>query len=140
VIPPNGHYHYMQRLFDEMGGMARTQDFYRFYVFPNATHCGGSRMDESVLFAALTEWVEAGVKPDQLVAQVNPTRTRKVCMYPNTPRYLGTGSTDDEANFVCDVKAGDDPELLRTDTELLSGNAPLPQDVNMDVARLLNRK
>jgi hypothetical protein len=140
VIPPNGHYHYMQRLFDEMGGMTRTQDFYRFYVFPNATHCGGAGMAESVLFAALTDWVEAGLEPDHLVAQVNPTRTRKVCMYPNTSRYLGAGSTDDEANFVCDVKAGDDPELLRADTELLPGNAPLPQDVNMDLARLSNRK
>jgi hypothetical protein len=61
-------------------------------------------------------------------------------MYPNTPRYLGTGSTDDEASFVCDVKDGDDPELLRPDTELLSGNGPLPHDVNMDVARLSNRR
>jgi feruloyl esterase len=129
----------MQRLFDEMGGMARTQDFYRYYVFPNATHCGGAGMAETMLFEALTNWVEAGVTPDHLVAQVNPTRTRKVCMYPNTPRYLGTGSTDDEANFICDVKAGDDPELLRADAELLTGNGPLPQEFNMDAARLLNR-
>ena len=140
VIPPNGHYHYMQRLFDEMGGVARTQDFYRYYVFPNATHCGGAGMNESVLFEALTNWVEAGLEPDHLVAQVNPTRTRKVCMYPNTPRYLGTGSTDDEANFVCDVKAGDDPELLRADAELLPGNGPLPEVSTMDAARLSNRK
>jgi hypothetical protein len=61
-------------------------------------------------------------------------------MYPNTPRYLGTGSTDDEANFVCDVKTGDDPELLRAEADLLAGNGPLPQDVNMDVARLSSRK
>ena len=54
-----------------------------------------------MLFNALTNWVEAAVPPDELVAQVNPTRTRRVCMYPNTPSYTGTGSTDDAANFVC---------------------------------------
>ena len=46
-------------------------------------------MAESMLLEALTNWVEAGVTPDHLVAQVDGTRTRKVCMYPNTPRYLG---------------------------------------------------
>ena len=36
IIPPNGHYNYMQRLFAAMGGVAKTQEFYRYYVFPNA--------------------------------------------------------------------------------------------------------
>ena len=128
IIPPNGHYNYMQRLFDEMGGVSRTQDFYRYYVFPNATHCGGAGMTESVLFNALTNWVENGVKPDHLVAQVNPTRTRKVCMYPNTPRYIGTGSTDDEANFVCQVNPQTTRALLRQEARLLQGDGPLRND------------
>ena len=136
IIPPNGHYHYMQRLFDAMGGVARTQSFYRYYVFPNATHCGGAGMTEGVLFGALTGWVENGAAPDYLVAQVNPTRTRKVCMYPNTPRYAGTGSTDEEANFTCEVSAGDD--LASRDAGLLEGSGPLPFDVDVDEARLLN--
>lgn len=134
IIPPNGHYHYMQRLFDEMGGVRRTQDFYRYYVFPNATHCGGAGMTESVLLNALTQWVEKGVKPDHLVAQVNPTRTRKVCMYPNTPRYRGTGSTDDEASFACQVNAQDDPALLKEEAGLLEGNGPLRS--NRDITRV----
>jgi hypothetical protein len=128
IIPPNGHYNYMQRLFDEMGGVGRTQQFYRYYVFPNATHCGGAGMTEAVLFNALTNWVENGVKPDHLVAQVNPTRTRKVCMYPNTPRYLGTGSTDDEASFACQVNAQDDRALLKQEAGLLQGRGPLRGD------------
>jgi hypothetical protein len=139
VIPPNGHYNYMQRLFDRMGGVAKTQGFYRYYVFPNAGHCGGFGMTEGLLFGALTNWVEAGVVPDHLVAQVNPTRTRKVCMYPNTPRYIGTGSTDDEANFVCDVAAGDDPALLSQEAGLLRGNGPLPHDFDVDKAQLMNQ-
>jgi feruloyl esterase len=137
IIPPNGHYHYMQRLFDAMGGVARTQSFYRYYVFPNATHCGGAGMTEAVLLGALTNWVENGVAPDYLVAQVNPTRTRKVCMYPNTARYNGTGSSDDEASFSCEVSASDD--LASPDAGLLDGSGPLPFDVDVDEARLLNR-
>jgi hypothetical protein len=136
IIPPNGHYHYMQRLFDEMGGVHRTQDFYRYYVFPNATHCGGAGMTESVLFKALTEWVENGVRPDHLVAQVNPTRTRKVCMYPNTPQYVGSGSTDDEASFVCRYRPRDDPALLKKEAGLLGGNGPLKDDHDIDKRRL----
>ncbi|HTV18375.1 MAG TPA: tannase/feruloyl esterase family alpha/beta hydrolase, partial [Polyangiaceae bacterium] len=135
----NGHYHYMQRLFDAMGGVSRTQDFYRYYIFPNATHCGGAGMSEALLFGALTGWVEAGVAPDHLVAQVNPTRTRKVCMYPNTPRYLGSGSTDDEANFACDQQPADDPELLGEDSSLLPGRGPLAHDVDIDERALEGR-
>lgn len=131
VIPPNGHYHYMQRLFDAMGGVARTQSFYRYYVFPNATHCGGAGMNEGLLFGALTRWVEDGVAPDHLVAQVNPTRTRKVCMYPNTPSYVGSGSTDDEASFTCQRRESDDADLLSEDADLLPGNGPLRRDFDI---------
>jgi feruloyl esterase len=134
VIPPNGHFNYMQRLFREMGGVARTQQFYRYYVFPNAAHCSGAGMTEALLFNALTNWVENGIAPDHLVAQVNPTRTRKVCMYPNTPRYTGSGSTDDEASFVCQVNAQDDVELLKEEGMLLRGTGPLPR--NYDIRKV----
>ena len=134
IIPPNGHYNYMQRLFREMGGVSRTQEFYRYYVFPNATHCGGSGMSTELLFGALVNWVENGVAPDHLVAQVNPTRTRKVCMYPNTPVYIGSGSTDDQANFYCQTNAQDDPALLAQEAGLLQGEGPLKG--NHDIGNL----
>jgi len=134
IIPPNGHYNYMQRLFARMGGVSRTQDFYRYYVFPNATHCGGAGMTTDLLFGALVNWVENGVAPDHLVAQVNPTRTRKVCMYPNTPVYAGSGSTDDEANFYCQTNAQDDPALLAQEAGLLQGEGPLKG--NHDIGNL----
>jgi feruloyl esterase len=134
IIPPFGHYNYMQRLFARMGGVFNTQDFYRFYVFPNATHCGGAGMTTQLLFDALVNWVENGVKPDHLVAQVNATRTRKICMYPNTPVYNGTGSTDDEASFSCQVNAQDDPALLQETADLLQGKGP--QKSSMDIGNL----
>jgi pimeloyl-ACP methyl ester carboxylesterase len=134
IIPPHGHYHYMQRLFDKMGGVKETQEFYRYYVFPNATHCGGAGMTNPVLFDALVKWVEQGVEPDYIVAQVNPTRTRKVCMYPNVAKWNGTGSTDDQANFHCEHHDQDDPALLAPDRELLDGRPPLKG--NHDIGNL----
>jgi feruloyl esterase len=134
IIPPHGHYNYMQRLFQKMGGVAKTQDFYRYYMFPNATHCGGAGMTTNVLLDALVKWVENGVAPDHLVAQVNATRTRKVCMYPNTSVYSGAGSTDDQANFQCQTNAQDDPALLAQDAGLLQGEGPLKG--NHDIGNL----
>jgi pimeloyl-ACP methyl ester carboxylesterase len=134
IIPPNGHYAYMQRLFGKMGGVAATQEFYRYYVFPNAAHCGGAGMTNDVLFDALVNWVERGIAPDHLVAQVSPTRTRKVCMYPNTPVYTGSGSTDDEASFYCRTNDRDDPSLLAEEAGLLRGDAPLKG--NRDIGNL----
>jgi hypothetical protein len=134
VIPSYGHYNYMQRLFTDMGGVSKTQDFYRFYVFPNATHCGGAGMATNVLFDALVNWVENGVAPDYLVAQVSASRTRKVCMYPNTPVHNGSGSTDDQASFSCQVNAQDDPALLSETSGLLPGTGPLKG--NHDIGNL----
>jgi feruloyl esterase len=134
VIPPNGHFNYMQRLFADMGGVEKTQDFYRYFVFPNATHCGGAGMNTNVLLNALVDWVENGVAPDYLIAQVNATRTRKVCMYPNTPLYIGSGSTDDQASFYCQTNAQDDPALLAQEAGLLQGEGP--QKGNLDIGNL----
>lgn len=74
-------------------------------------HCDGS-FDA---FAALVGWVESGDFPDRIVAAVNPAnpalddltpavppnRTRPLCPYPKYARYVGSGSIDDETNFVC---------------------------------------
>ena len=91
-------------------------------------------MSTNLLFDALVNWVENGVPPDHLIAQVNPTRTRKVCMYPNTPVYMGSGSTDDQANFVCQTNAQDDPALLAKEAGLLQGEGPLSG--NHDIGNL----
>src|SRR5947207_6798983 len=115
----------MKRLVANMGGVSETQAFYRYYVFPNATHCGGAGMSTNLLFDALVKWVENGVPPDYLVAQDNATRTRKVWMYLNTPVYNG-GSTDDQASFSCKTNAQDDPALLAQEAGLLQGEGPQP--------------
>jgi len=115
IIPPRGIYHYYDRLMREYQGARRTQEFYRLFIFPDAGHCGGAGMNQDDLFLKLVDWVENGIEPDYYVAQVNDARTRKICMYPNTPVYWGTGSTDDEANFYCQANKKDDPHLLVSD-------------------------
>jgi feruloyl esterase len=138
TIPPNGHYNYMQRLFAQMGGVSETQEFYRYYVFPNAGHCGGSGLSTPLLLNALVNWVENGVAPDYLIAPINatltqPARTRKVCMYPNTVVY-NVGDINDQANFSCQTNAQDDPALLAQEAGLLQGKGPLKG--NQDIGNL----
>jgi feruloyl esterase len=45
------------------------------------------------------------VAPEQMVAsRVDGgvvTRTRPICAYPDRARYVGSGSINDAANFVC---------------------------------------
>jgi feruloyl esterase len=57
----------------------------------------------------MERWVEEGAAPKQIIATkfksgVNPpavARTRPLCPYPQTAHWKGSGSTDDDANFVC---------------------------------------
>jgi feruloyl esterase len=54
---------------------------------------------------ALEQWVEEGIAPEEIIAsRVTAgvvTRTRPICAYPQVARYVGSGSIDDAANFVC---------------------------------------
>jgi Tannase and feruloyl esterase len=49
--------------------------------------------------------VETGKAPERVIARKvvsgATTRTRPLCPYPQKAEYAGTGSTDDERNFVC---------------------------------------
>ena len=130
LIFPRGSYDYYNRAAEKMkgsgpkptsaaGGMAALQEFYRFFPYPNNAHCGGGtgpQIDTNVLFDALVNWVEHGIAPDYVVATQNlgggVVRTRKICKYPDVLVRNGTGSTDNEASFHCEVHLQDDPALL----------------------------
>jgi hypothetical protein len=110
LIPPRGTYHYYNTV--AQGNYQDTQNFYRFFPYPGNAHCGGGtgpQINAEALFSTLVNWVEGGVAPDYVVAsQASPARTRKICMYPNVPVYNGSGSTDDQASFHCEVRNADD--------------------------------
>jgi feruloyl esterase len=121
-----------------MGGKAA--EFARLFMVPNMAHCGGGPATNDFAINelnAITAWVEKGVAPERIVAANHNTAspfpsgglfdfrvaqnfptggTRPLCPYPQTPRYTGSGMTNDAANFVCirhdDRLKGDDDDGL----------------------------
>jgi feruloyl esterase len=77
------------------------------FMVPGMGHCqGGPGTDVFDKVAAIDRWVESGVKP-QSIAASHVTRgvvdrTRPLCAYPATARYIGSGSTDEARNFRCE--------------------------------------
>ena len=89
-------------------------DFVRVFPVPGMAHCaGGPSTDQFDPFGALVDWVEKGSAPDRIIAKAGPKspwpgRTRPLCPYPRVARYMGSGSVDDAANFVCRLGHGRD--------------------------------
>jgi Tannase and feruloyl esterase len=78
----------------------------RLYTVPGMFHCrGGLGVDRFDGAAAVIAWVERGEPPEPLLASRveggSVVRTRPLCAYPLTARYLGTGSSDDAGSFAC---------------------------------------
>ena len=76
------------------------------FMVPGMGHCqGGPGTDVFDKVAALDRWVETGLKPQSIEAAHMTAgavdRTRPLCAYPATARYIGSGSTDDAKNFRC---------------------------------------
>ncbi|HEX6438715.1 MAG TPA: tannase/feruloyl esterase family alpha/beta hydrolase [Candidatus Binatia bacterium] len=86
----------------------KTEEFVRLFLLPNVGHCGGPAAGGPNQFdplTALEQWIEEGIAPEEIIAsRVTDgvvTRTRPICAYPQTAQYVGSGSIDDAANFVC---------------------------------------
>lgn len=85
----------------------KADDFMRVFPVPGMAHCfGGPSTNHYDAFAALTNWVENGVAPDQIIAAAGPDtpwagRTRPLCPHPKIARYNGSGSIDKAENFSC---------------------------------------
>lgn len=109
-------------------GQAR--NFARLFMIPNMAHCGGGPATSDFAantLSAITDWVENGVAPAQIVAAnhnpsspftaggVDPNHlfapgvtsnfpangTRPICPYPQQTRFKGSGATNAAANFTC---------------------------------------
>jgi feruloyl esterase len=117
---------YYEAVTRAMGGLERTQDFYRLFMVPGMTHCYfgpgatsfgavGQQLPptrDSVhdIQKALEAWVERGIAPDRIIAtkytdDAATTRTillqRPLCPYPKVAQYKGHGDTNDAKNFAC---------------------------------------
>jgi feruloyl esterase len=82
-------------------------DFTRLFLLPGVLHCnGGPGPDRVDWITSIVDWVEHGKAPDRVVSKKNrengqAIRSRPLCPYPQRAVYSGSGSTDDEQNFVC---------------------------------------
>ena len=85
---------------------AAAADYFRLFMMPGVLHCGGGPGPDTVDWpAAIDDWVENGKAPARVIARKvvknATTRTRPLCVFPQKAEYKGSGSTDDEASFVC---------------------------------------
>jgi feruloyl esterase len=109
-----GSLEYWTRVFNNYGGPANTDSFFRAFFPPGVGHCGGNAVPQLPdMFGVLVNWVENGVAPDSLVLTQTgaQARTRLLCKYPNQSVYNGSGSVDDQANYHCVVNLTEPADL-----------------------------
>jgi feruloyl esterase len=71
VFSVNDTIRWYQKLDANSGGNART--FARLFTIPGVTHCGGGMgLDRFDALQALTDWVEKGKAPEQIIASMSP--------------------------------------------------------------------
>lgn len=125
VIPPGSSTEYYQSVARQMGGLEKTESFYRLFMVPGMSHCANGPGPNSFggilqyqlphsdagndIVDALMRWVEHDAPPARIVATKfnddTPSRgtrmTRPLCPFPAKASWIGSGSTNDAANFDC---------------------------------------
>ena len=110
LVPAADQVRFVARLFGEVDG--RAGDNVRLYSLPGVNHCGGgSGADTIDLVTPISNWVEKGVPPHDLIAsKLNATGTvaftRPLCHFPQWPKYAG-GNGNSASSFKC-VEPDDD--------------------------------
>lgn len=110
-VGPESVFDYYENVVRSMG-KAATDSFIRVYANPGAAHNGsglradGSKIPDKVdLLGALDAWVERGEAPDHLTVTAyngqTPVATKPLCLYPNYPRYKGSGDPNQAASYSC---------------------------------------
>lgn len=107
--------------------MGDTGDFYRLFMAPGMSHCGGGigatvfgyermpaqRDADHDLATALDRWVVEGNAPEKIVATgyvdgdaaKGVAMTHPLCPYPATAHYKGSGDAKNAASFTCEAAA-----------------------------------
>ncbi len=129
AIPAQSSIDYYEEVADKMGGIEKTQSFYRLFMAPGIQHCGLGLGPNAVggvfgppspahdpahdVVAALAHWVEDGAAPDQIIAtsyrEDDPTKgiaaQRPWCPHPAVARYSGQGARTEAASYACTAPA-----------------------------------
>ena len=105
ITPHNTVDYYKRHL--ALQGQSNMDSFVRFYLVPGLSHGFGPFNAKYDGLATLDDWVENGKAPGTMVAidgNQGANRTRPMCQYPAWPRYNGSGSENEAANFTCVVQ------------------------------------
>jgi hypothetical protein len=131
LVPPRIPIDYFARIQSRMGEKS-TDSFVRLYMAPGVGHVIGGpgpnvfgQLNPGAAFdakhsltAAMEQWVEHGVAPQEIIAgkydndlkpllaphTLKPLRERPLCPYPQVARWNGTGNTNDASSFSCGVR------------------------------------
>ena len=121
---PHHSVDYYESVTAKMGGLNKTEDFYRLFMVPGMMHCGsgpgpnlfGNMLDfgatndaDRNIFTALARWTEQGIAPAKIIAAKytddDPAKgvemTRPLCPYPQVAKWGGRGATSDAQNWSC---------------------------------------
>lgn len=128
ALEPQESINYYEKVVAAMGGLAKTQDFYRLFMVPSMIHCQGglgptyfgqsagqtppfipATSAEDDVLKALENWVEKGVAPEKLIAKKYTgdvvgqpvTSTRPICPHPQVQKWNGVGPTNVASSFTC---------------------------------------
>jgi hypothetical protein len=108
AISPKDTEAYYQSVVQASGGRAEADKYVRAFFNPGVGHCSGGPGPDTVdLLTPLVNWVESG--SDAAMASITATKvtqgatvlSRPLCMYPQYPRYQGTGAVNAASSFVC---------------------------------------
>jgi hypothetical protein len=74
----------------------------RMFMLPSVGHCaGGPGPDRVDYLGALDTWISSKTAPEELTASFASGGARKLCAYPKTATYTGTGDGKSPEHFVC---------------------------------------
>jgi feruloyl esterase len=114
-IPAEASIRYYDAVRRRIGSAAANKSV-RLFMVPGMAHCsGGPGPDTFDMVRELDGWVAKGTPPERVIATKYDTpkvmmmmgapgkalATRPLCAWPKTAHYIGKGSANDAANFVC---------------------------------------
>jgi feruloyl esterase len=106
LIQPENTVNFYSEVLDTMG--QDQDDWMRLFMVPAMNHCrGGYGPSQIDWLSNLERWRESDEAPESVTAfRVRGNAvdmTRPVCAYPEHATYSGVGSTNDAANFTCEM-------------------------------------
>ncbi len=117
IVPPARTIAYYEATVSRMGGLKKTQSFFRLFMVPGMDHCSTAQglalgglpfksigLDNFDALTALENWVEKGIPPDEIMASGQTLDgniiSRPLFPYPLYPVYDGAGNPTDPSSFT----------------------------------------